>query len=120
MKLHHVGYVISPSKLLNFQKKYTYIVDQKQKNYIFFEFSKKLNIWFEYLIPYSNESTVYYYYLKNRSRKKIHHFAFLLKNIKKTEKEMFNNGFILVGKYKINVPCFNGVIKTCFFIIKKI
>ena len=40
MKLHHVGYVISPSKLLNFQKKYTYIVDQKQKNYIFFEFSK--------------------------------------------------------------------------------
>ena len=32
---------------------------------------------------------------------------------------MFNNGFILVGKYKINVPCFNGVIKTCFFYNKK-
>ena len=115
MKLHHVGYVISADKLSLFKKKYDFIVDDVQKNYIFFNFSKKLNIWNEYLIPFSKQSTVYNYLLKNKNKNNIHHYGFLVRNIIKKKNKLLNNGLILVGSYKINVPCFGGTINTKFF-----
>lgn len=115
MKLHHFGYVFSSKKIKSFKRKYNYIIDTKQNNYIFFNFSKKYKIWFEFLIPINNKSTVYNYLLKNKNKNNIHHYGFIVKNIIATEKQMKNNGFILIGKYKLNVPCFGGLINTAFF-----
>ena len=117
MKLHHIGYVISDSYLEHYKKKFFFIIDPIQKNYIFFNYSKKFNIWFEFLIPYSKKSTVYNFLLKNKNKNKnkIHHYGFLVKNIIKKKSELLNNGLILIGNYNINVPPFGGPIKTKFF-----
>ena len=115
MKLHHVGYVISPNKLSLYKKKYNFVLDDVQKNFIFFKFSRKFNIWFEYLIPFTKKSTVNNYLLKNKNENNIHHFGFLVKNINKNKILLMNNGYILIGSYKINVPNFGGIINTKFF-----
>lgn len=105
--------MISHDKLDIYKKKHVYIIDNVQKNYIFFRFSTKLKIWIEYLIPFSNKSSVYNYSLKKKNN--VHHYGFLTKNLNKKKKEMTNNGFILLGKYRINVPCFGGFVETSFF-----
>jgi len=115
LKLHHIGYIFSSNKIKIFKKKYNYIIDRKQNNYIFFNFSKKYKIWFEFLIPINNKSTVYNHLLKNKNKNKIHHYGFMVKNMIVSEKHMSNNGFIVIGKYKLNVPCFGGLINTTFF-----
>ena len=115
MKLHHIGYVMSPDKLSLYKKKYDFLIDDVQKNYIFFNFSKKFNIWSEYLIPFSKQSTVHNYLLKNKNKNDVHHYGFLVTNIIKKKYQLLNNGFILVGNYKINVPCFGGIVNTKFF-----
>ena len=83
MKLHHIGYVISADKLDLYKKKYSFVLDDVQKNYIFFNFSKKLKIWNEYIIPFSKQSTVYNYLLKNKNKTNIHHYGFLVTDITK-------------------------------------
>ena len=115
MKLHHIGYVISADKLDLYKKKYSFVLDDVQKNYIFFNFSKKLKIWNEYIIPFSKQSTVYNYLLKNKNKTNIHHYGFLVTDITKKKSQLLNNGLILIGNYKINVPCFGGIINTKFF-----
>ena len=112
LKLNHIGYVISPIKLNIYKKKYVFIKDDVQKNYIFFKFSKKLKVWLEYIIPFANESTVYNYSSKNKNNP--HHYGFLTHDMS-AKKKLINNGFILIGNYRINVPCFGGIIKTSFF-----
>ena len=117
MKLHHVGYVISTDKLNLYKRKFNYVVDKVQKNYIFFDFAKEINIWNEYIIPFSKESTVYNYLLKNKNKNNIHHFGFFVSDIIKKKRQLINNGCILIGNYKINVPSFGGVVNTKFFFI---
>ena len=48
-----------------FDKKYKKkIVDKVQQNYIYFDYSNKLNLWIEYILPMNKSSTVYKFSLK--------------------------------------------------------
>ena len=53
--------------------------------------------------------------LKNKNKNNIHHFGFFVSDIIKKKRQLINNGCILIGNYKINVPSFGGVVNTKFF-----
>jgi hypothetical protein len=114
MILHHVGFVFKKNKFKQFDKIYKdKVIDYKQNNYIYFNFNKKLNIWFEYLIPINKFSTIYKYAEQNN--KDPHHYGFWVNDIKKETKKMISNNFILINKFKILVPTFGGLVNTVFF-----
>jgi len=115
MKIHHIGYVKQKSFLFKFKKQFKkHLYDKKQKNFIFFKYSKKFNLWLEYIIPESVSSTVYKFSIK-KNNNKIHHFGFKTDDISKEKKKLIKNNYILINSFKINVPCFGGLIKTYFF-----
>ena len=115
IKSHHFGFVFPIFRLDDFKKKYkNSIIDDIQKNYLFFNYSKKLNLWIEYIIPYSTTSTVYNFSL-SKNAKKIHHYGFQVNNLELEKKKMLKSNYVLINSFKINVPCFGGKIKTNFF-----
>ena len=114
MKLHHLGFVFKKNEAFFFNKKYSNkIIDTKQQNYIYFEYKKKFNIWFEYIVPMNKYSTVFKYSKKKHANP--HHFGFYVEDMNQEMKNLIKNNFILINKFKINVPVFGGKMKTAFF-----
>tara|TARA_B100000401_G_C52625845_1_gene633632 strand:- start:264 stop:629 length:366 start_codon:yes stop_codon:yes gene_type:complete len=94
----------------NIKKK---IVDKVQQNYIYFDYSNKLNLWIEYILPMNKSSTVYKFSLKKSNN--IHHFGFYTSSISKFTKVLQKNNYLLINKFNIFVPAFGGKVKTAFF-----
>ena len=114
MKLHHLGYVFDKNKKPYFDKKYKKkIVDKVQQTYIYFDYSNKLNLWIEYILPMNKSSTVYKFSLKKSNN--IHHFGFYTSSISKFTKVLQKNNYLLINKFNIFVPAFGGKVKTAFF-----
>ena len=114
MYLHHIGYVFPYHKNKVLEKKFNKkLIDLKQNNYIYFSFSKKFNLWLEYIVPINNRSTVYKYSLK--MNKGVHHYAFYTDQINIEKNKLIKNNYILINNYKIEVPVFGGMMKTIFF-----
>lgn len=115
IKPHHFGFVFPISKLKYLKKKYKKsIIDHKQENYIFFDYSRRLKLWLEYIVPYSTKSTVHNFSLL-KNIKKIHHYGFKVNNLELEKKKMLKNNYVLVNSFTIEVPYFGGKIKTNFF-----
>jgi hypothetical protein len=114
MLLHHLGYVFDKNKKNELDSKIkNKISDYIQNNYIYFEFSKKFNLWLEYIVPMNEKSTVFKF--SKKSSEIIHHYGFYTKSINKDKKKLINNNYILLNKFKIKVPVFGGKIQTLFF-----
>ena len=117
MKVHHIGIVCEEENIKNYffipKKKYTYI-DKFQNNKLIIGFNKPNNIWFEFIVPLNKNSTV-----KNFLKKKgpsIHHLAYFVKDIDKIKRNLLRKrGYIVVNSFKINIPCFGGLMDTVFF-----
>ena len=114
MYLHHLGYVFNKNKKNELDKKIkNKINDYIQNNYIYFDFSKKLKLWLEYIVPMNDKSTVFNF--SKKSNEIIHHYGFYTKSINSDKKKLINNDYILINKFKIKVPVFGGKMKTLFF-----
>ena len=117
MKVHHIGIVCEEENIKNYffipKKKYTYI-DKFQNNKLIIGFNKPNNIWFEFIVPLNKNSTV-----KNFLKKKgpsIHHLAYFVKDIDKIKRKLLRKrGYIFVNSFKMNIPCFGGLMDTVFF-----
>ena len=117
MKLHHIGFVCYEKDLNNFffspKKRFTYF-DKIQKNKIIIGKNKLDKIWYEFIIPINNKSTVYKYLKKNGNS--IHHLAYKVNDLNKiVENYKMKQNFTFINKFKINIPCFGGKMKTAFF-----
>lgn len=117
MKLHHIGIVVDKINIKNFyfKKKLTSkVIDHFQKNELLFEYNSKNHFWYEYVVPLNRKSTVYNFLKKKGGG--IHHFAYLVDDIKKVKKKYMNDkNYIYLNSYKMKIPCFGGNIQSCFF-----
>ncbi len=117
MKIHHIGIVCDKENMKNFffipKKKFIY-TDRHQNNKLVIGKNKFNNLWFEFILPLNNKSTV-----KNFLKKKgpsIHHIAYYVNNLNNIKKRLRNKkGYIFVNSFKINLPCFGGVMETVFY-----
>ena len=117
MKLHHIGFVCAEKDINKFffspKKKFIYF-DKVQKNKIIIGLSNHDNLWYEFIIPLNDKSTVYRYLKKNGNS--IHHLAYKVDNFNKTLKDYkIKRNYTFINKFKINIPCFGGKIETAFF-----
>lgn len=117
MKLHHIGIVCNESDINKFffkpKKKFIYN-DKLQKNKLIIEYNNQNNLWMEFVIPKNEKSTVYKYLAKNGPG--IHHFGYKVDNLLAEKKKLIKKkNFLYINSFKINVPCFGGLIKTMFF-----
>ena len=117
MKLHHIGIVCNESDINKFffkpKKKFIYN-DKFQKNKLIIEYNNQNNLWMEFVIPKNEKSTVYKYLAKNGPG--IHHFGYKVDNLLAEKKKLIKKkNFLYINSFKINVPCFGGLIKTMFF-----
>ncbi|MDC1162745.1 VOC family protein [Candidatus Pelagibacter sp.] len=117
MKLHHIGFVCHESDIDKFcfspKKKFTY-KDKVQKNKIIIGLSNLDNLWYEFIIPQSKDSTVYNFLKKNGAS--IHHLAYYVKNFNQTlKKYKSKKNFSYIRSFKPIIPCFGGKLRTAFF-----
>ena len=86
MKLHHIGIACSNITNIFFLKKrkLIFVIDKIQNNKIFFDYNKENNLWYEYIVPLNNKSTIFNA-LKNKEML-IHHLGFYTKDINKIKK----------------------------------
>jgi len=117
VKLHHIGIVCDESDINKFffrpKKKFIYD-DNVQKNKLIIEFNPFNNLWVEFVIPKSEKSTVFKYLKKNGPG--VHHFGYKTKNLENQKKILDKKtGFLFINSFKINIPCFGGMLKTIFF-----
>lgn len=117
MKIHHIGIVCAEKNIKNLifskSKKFIY-KDKIQNNKLIINYNKFNKLWFEFVVPVNKKSTVYNFYKKNGTS--LHHFAYYVENLGKTKKiYLKKKGYIYVGSFKINIPCFGGLMETTFF-----
>lgn len=117
MKIHHVGIVCKEKSINNLifgkGKKFTY-TDKKQNNKLIISYNNLNKLWFEFVVPINKKSTVHNFYKKNGTA--LHHFAYYVDNINNTKKIYSKKkDYIYVGSFKINIPCFGGLMETVFF-----
>ena len=74
-------YPITPQKLIS-------IIDKFQNNRIFFDYNKDNNLWYEYIVPLNNKSTVFNA-LKNKEML-IHHLGFYTNDLNKIKNKYIN------------------------------
>jgi hypothetical protein len=117
MKLHHIGIVCSESDINKFifstKRKHIYY-DKIQKNKIFIGFNNHNNLWYEFIVPISKQSTVINFFKKNGPS--IHHFAYHVNDFEKTIKDYKKRrNYTFIREFKTNIPCFGGNLRTAFF-----
>lgn len=116
MKLHHIGICCSTINSIFFlkKKKLTFVIDKVQNNKIFFDYNKVNKLWYEYIVPINEKSTVFNS-LKNKEMS-IHHLGFYTKDINKIKKKYINDpNYVLINSFKIKIPLWGGDLKTIFF-----
>tara|TARA_Y100000768_G_C23412678_1_gene422495 strand:- start:59 stop:460 length:402 start_codon:yes stop_codon:yes gene_type:complete len=117
MKIHHIGIVCNKENINNFffkpKKKFIY-TDKNQNNKLIIGQNKFNNLWIEYVIPLNKHSTVENFLQKRGPS--IHHFAYYVNNINDIRKKLDNKkGYLFVNSFRINLPCFGGVMDTVFY-----
>ena len=117
MKIHHIGIVCDKNSISDyffFPKKTSVYIDKNQNNKLIIGKNKLNNLWIELVIPLNNKSTV-----SNFLKKKgpsMHHLAYYVDDLSLMKKKLINKkGFIFVNSYKMNLPCFGGVMETMFY-----
>ena len=72
------------------------------------------NLWFEFILPLNNKSTVKNFLKKNGPS--VHHFAYYVNNLADIKSQLKNKrGYIFVNSFKIDLPCFGGIMETVFY-----
>ena len=116
MKIHHIGIVCNKENINNFflsLKKFIY-TDRNQNNKLIIGQNKFNNLWIECVIPLNKNSTVENFLQKRGPS--IHHFAYYVNNINDIKKKLDNKrGYLFVNSFRINLPCFGGVMDTVFY-----
>jgi hypothetical protein len=116
LKLHHIGIACTSVNNIFFlkKKKLISVIDKFQNNKIFFDFNKDNNLWYEYIVPLNDKSTVFNA-LKNKEML-IHHLGFYAKDINKIKKKYFNKpDYVFINSFKIKIPLWGGELNTIFF-----
>lgn len=116
MKLHHIGIACSSINNIFFlkKKKLISVIDKVKNNKIFFDYNKDNNLWYEYIVPLNDRSTVFNA-LKNKEML-IHHLGFYVKNINKIKKKYINKpDYVFINSFKIKVQLWGGELNTIFF-----
>ena len=116
MKLHHIGIACTSINNIFFlkKKKLFYVIDKFQNNKIFFDYNKDNNLWYEYIVPLNDKSTVFNA-LKNKEML-IHHLGFYTKDINKIKKKYLNRpDYVFINSFKIKISLWGGELNTIFF-----
>lgn len=93
------------------------VIDNEQKNNLYFIHLPENNLWLEFVEPFESSSSVFNFARKNEIG--LHHLAFENQNLENArERYSGQKGAFVLGSYSINVKSFGGNIRTLFIAVK--